>query len=294
MPTVSRSACSRASRSAPRCRLARRFTAAVVEHRSARRAVRQPECLRALLTRAEERALHGEPPSQPGPVRRARGRQNHQRPSCVDARHLSRSADAPGFGTSRHTQDLHASGGSSFAGSQAAQALTGFVKWPDQSTLPQDAPDPDDPRAFVHYKLTPVSAYQIRQTDQPATQSFRFGLRTFDQDLPVRGVAETTLHVQPAILPRSDTIRMRRIPRNLRPGRTGGSIGCAPRRRRRAPRNLTLGHRQPRHHVNQVLDATLRSPDLTAAPAAASLMATSANGRVLFVAFGRRGLARIC
>ena len=35
------------------------------------------------------------------------------------------------------------------------QTLTGFVKWPDRSPLPHDAPDPDDPRAFLYFRLTP-------------------------------------------------------------------------------------------------------------------------------------------
>ena len=82
----------------------------------------------------------------------------------------------------------------------AQQALTGFVKWPDESPLPEDAPAPDDPRAFVYYKLTPVSAYQMRQTDQPAARSFRSGLRTFNQDLPARAATPATmLHDQPTI-----------------------------------------------------------------------------------------------
>lgn len=187
-------------------------------------------------------------------------------------------------------------GVSSFAGSQQAQqALTGFVKWPDESTLPQDAPDPDDPRAFVYYKLTPVSAYQIRQTDQPATRSFRSGLRTFDQDLPVRGVAETTLHVPPAMT--ADLAHdasatnaadiSGRVAQAVRSGVLRDAVA-------ELARNPTLGHlSNPADHVNQVLEATLRSPDVMAPPAAANLMATSSRTEGFFSsAFGRRGLGQ--
>ena len=197
---------------------------------------------------------------------------------------------------SSYTGFVRERGGSSFAGSHSAQqALTGFVKWPDESTLPQDAPDPDDPRAFVYYKLTPVSAYQIRQTDQPATRSFRSGLRTFDQDLPVRGVAETTLHVQPAIAAElahdanatNAADISGRVAQAVRSGVLRDAVA-------ELARNPTLGHiSNPADHVNQVLDATLRSPDVIAAPAAANLMAASSRTEGLFSsAFGRRGLGQ--
>jgi hypothetical protein len=197
---------------------------------------------------------------------------------------------------SSYTGFARESGGLSFAGSeQAQQALTGFVKWPDKSTLPQEAPDPDDPRAFVYYKLTPVSAYQIRQTDQPAARSFRSGLRTFDRDLPVRGVAETRLHVQPAMNAElahdanatnaADTSG--RVARAVRSGVLRDAVA-------ELARNPTFGHiSNQADHVNHVLDATLRSPDVMAAPAAANLMATSSRTEgFLSSAFGRRGLGQ--
>ena len=182
-------------------------------------------------------------------------------------------------------------GGSSFAVSQQAQqALTGFVKWPDASPLPRDAPDPDDPRALVYYKLTPVGASPTSPTDQPATRSFRSGLRTFDQDLPVRRVDETTLHLQPAMTAAfardanatsvSDTPG--RVARAVRSGALRDAVA-------ELARNPTLGHLgDPAEHVRQVLDATLRSPDGMAARAATNL--TAASSRTQGSAFGRRGL----
>jgi hypothetical protein len=173
------------------------------------------------------------------------------------------------------------------------QALTGFVKWPDESPLPHDAPEPEDPRAFVYYKLTPVRPYQIHQTERSAARSFRSGLSTFDQDLPARAVAQTTLlHSSPTIAtglaqdatakPAADAFG--RMTQAVRSGGLRDAIA-------ELARNPTLGHiSNAAEHVNQVLDVALRSPDLGAVP---NLMATSSRTEDLFSsAFGKGGLGR--
>jgi hypothetical protein len=184
-------------------------------------------------------------------------------------------------------------GTTGFAGAQ--RALTGFVKWPDESTLPQDAPDPEDPRAFVYYKLTPLSAYQIRQTEQTATRSFLSGLRTFNQDLPARSVAPATLHAQPAIAaglshdanaPKTADVSGR-VAQAVQSGVLRDAVA-------ELARNPTLGHiSNPTEHVNRALEAAMRSPDVNAAPAAANPMAASSRTEGLFSsAFGRRRLGQ--
>jgi hypothetical protein len=182
---------------------------------------------------------------------------------------------------------------SGFAGAQ--RALTGFVKWPDESPLPQDAPDPDDPRAFVYYKLTPVSPYQTRQTEQAATRSFLSGVRTFNQDLPARAVAPATmLHSQPATAaaPTHDanaTMAADVLGRAAHAARSRVLRNAVA----EIARNPMLGHiSNPVEHVSQALEAALRPPDVMATAAAASnVMATSSRTEGLFSsAFGRRGL----
>ncbi len=75
------------------------------------------------------------------------------------------------------------------------QALTGIVRWPDLAPLAHDAPQPDDPRALVHYRLTPVDPYAVRAGEhRPAAErNFLTGLATFDQVLPVHAAAATLL-----------------------------------------------------------------------------------------------------
>lgn len=190
-------------------------------------------------------------------------------------------------GFAREQAGLHVGG--------AQQALTGFVRWPDKSTLPQDAPDPDDPRAFVYYKLTPVGAHQIRQTDQPATRSFRSALRTFDQDLQERGAVSDMLHGQRSIAasPAGDASTVAaadassRVAQAVRSGVLRDAVADL-------ARHPALAHiSNPTDHVNRVLDATLRAPEGDAAPAAARLMAASGRTAGFFAsAFGRRGLGQ--
>jgi hypothetical protein len=185
-------------------------------------------------------------------------------------------------------------GVSTFAGTQ--QALTGFVKWPDASPLAHNAPDPEDPRAFVYYKLTPVNAYQIRQTGEPATRTFRSGLSTFNQDLPARAVTQAALLYSNATIATglthdADATKAAdvsgRVTQAVRSGVLRDAVA-------ELARNPTFGHiSNPTEHVNQVLTAALRSPDIIAAPAAANLMATSSRTEGLFSsAFGRRGLGQ--
>ena len=180
-----------------------------------------------------------------------------------------------------------------FAGAQ--QALTGFVKWPDPSPLPHDVPDPEDPRALVYYKLTPVSPYQIRQTEQPAAanRNFRTGLSTFDQDLPARSVAETTLLHSSRTLA---TDIAREAPAALAAdvsGRVSQAVRSGGLRDAVAElaRNPTLSHiGNTTEHINLALDAVLRSPDLAATP---NLMATANRTETLFSSvFGRRGFGQ--
>ncbi len=177
-----------------------------------------------------------------------------------------------------------------FAG--ALQALTGFVTWPDQSPLAHDAPDPADPRAFVYFKLTPVPGTQFRQHDQPGTRSFRSGLSTFDQDLPARAVAQTTLlHAgslatgvacdAPVTLAADASGRVARAVRS-------GGLRDAVAELAGSP---TLSHiSNATGHVNQALEAALRVPD----PAQASNQAVSSNrAEGLFSSsFGTRGLGQ--
>lgn len=191
---------------------------------------------------------------------------------------------------SSYTRFARERGAASFAG--ATQALTGFVKWPDESPLPQNAPDPDDPRAFVYYKLTPLDPYQTRQTDQPATRSFRSGLRTFDRDLPARAAAPATLHAEPGIGP----LAAQHANATTAPDATGRIAHAARSGVLRdtvaeLARNPTLAHiGNPTEHVNQALNAALRPPSPTI-PGAANLMATSSRTEGLFSSvFGGRGL----
>lgn len=176
----------------------------------------------------------------------------------------------------------------------AQHALTGFVKWPDESPLPQDAPDPDDPRAFVNYKLTPVNPYQLRQTDQAATRSFLSGLRTFDQDLPARAASPATLlQAQPAI-----PAELMRDANATKPAEVSDRVAHAVRSGvlrdavAELARNPALSHiSNATDHVNQALDVALRSSDVIASTAATRLMATSSRAEGPFLsAFGRRGL----
>jgi hypothetical protein len=179
-----------------------------------------------------------------------------------------------------------------FAGSQ--QALTGFVKWPDQSPLPNDAPDADDPRAFVYYKLTPVTPYQIRQAGPSATRSFLSGLRTFNQDLPARApVPATMLPDQPTIADltheanatkRADVSG--RVAQAVRSGVLRDAVA-------ELARNPTLVHiSNPAEHVNRALETALQSPDVAAPAAAANLMASSRTEGLFPSAFGRRGVGQ--
>jgi len=180
----------------------------------------------------------------------------------------------------------------------AQQALTGFVKWPDPSPLPQDAPDPDDPRAFVYYKLTPANPYQLRQTtDQPATRSFLTGVRTFNQDLPARAAAPATmLRDQPAIAAADLTRDVNVTPRADASGRVAQAVQSGVLRDAVAElaRNPTLSHiSNPAEHVSQVLETALSSADVAAAPAATTMMATTSRTEGIYSAvFGRRGLGQ--
>jgi len=64
------------------------------------------------------------------------------------------------------------------------QSLTGVVRWPDTSPLPVDAPDPQDPRGLVYFKLTPALPLPSRaQASRPQTPGFQTGVATFHQDL---------------------------------------------------------------------------------------------------------------
>ena len=60
------------------------------------------------------------------------------------------------------------------------QTLTAFVKWPDPSPLGHDAPDPEDPRAFLHFRLTPP--LPPIALPKPQQRSFTNGVATFNQD----------------------------------------------------------------------------------------------------------------
>ena len=177
-----------------------------------------------------------------------------------------------------------------FAG--ARQALTGFVKWPDRSPRPHDAPDPEDPRAFVYFKLTPA-ATQIRRAEPPGHRSFRTGVATFEQDLPARPLAETTL-LHPG-RPLAVDLARATTPAPAAPAADisdrvaqavrSGSLSAAVADLARSP---TLGHiSEPTAHVNRALDAVLRSPDLAGTPTPAAVSSRTEN--LLPSLFGKRG-----
>ncbi len=184
-----------------------------------------------------------------------------------------------------YTEHLRDSAVAGFGGAQ--QALTGFVKWPDTSALPHDAPDPDDPRAFVYFKLTPIPQLQLRAPiAQPVTRTFRTGLSTFDQELPARAVAETTLlhatTTRAAALGTEARISQaadasRHVADAMRSGALRSAIADL-------QSNPSLRHlRDASGHVNRALDAALRSP-APAPTAAAATFDRSANS------VGSRGL----
>jgi len=182
-----------------------------------------------------------------------------------------------------------------FAGAQ--QALSGFVKWPDKSALPQDAPAPDDPRAYVYYKLTPANPYQIRQSDQPAPRSFLSGVRTFDQDLPAASAAPAALlQVRPALAAEfardSEATKAADVSARVSDAIQSGVLRDAV---AKIANNPMLGHlSQPAEHVNQALEAALRMPETIAtAIAAPNLMVMSSRTDSQFAsAFGRSGLGQ--
>ena len=178
-----------------------------------------------------------------------------------------------------------------FGGAQ--QALTGFVKWPDESPLPHDAPDPKDPRAFVYYKLTPINPYQMRQAQEPATRSFRSGVSTFNQDLPARAAAQTTLlrsnpNVDTGLTPDTSATRTAdvasRVTKAVRSGVLRDAVADI-------ARNPLLGHiSNPTEHVNQALETAIRSTDVAGAQ---NLMAASSRSEgLLSSTVGRKGLGQ--
>ena len=186
-----------------------------------------------------------------------------------------------------YTRSLRESAAVGFPGGE--QALTGFVKWPDPSPLAHDAPDPDDPRAFVYYKLTPATTH-IRRVEQPGSRSFRTGLATFDQDLPARAVAETTLlhsgrpftvDIAPATPATRATEVSGRVAQAVRSGGLNATVADL-------ARHPTFSHiTDATEHVNQALDAVLRSPDLGGAPPPAAV--SSATAAPFLSTFGKRG-----
>ena len=187
-----------------------------------------------------------------------------------------------------YTAFLRDSAAVGFAGAQ--QALTGFVKWPDPSPLAHDAPDPEDPRAFVYFKLTPVTT-QIRQAEQPGGRSFRTGLATFDQDLPVRAVAETTLLPSSRGLavdsaPATPATRAADVSGRVEQAVRSGGLSATVADLARNPALSHLG--DTTDHINRALDAVLRAPDLAAAPNPAAVSSRVDNP--MFSSFGKRGV----
>jgi len=79
------------------------------------------------------------------------------------------------------------------ASGRPRRALTGFVAWPDRSPLPDDAPDPEDPRALVHYRFSPVLPSIERVAGQ--TPTFQRGVATFNRDLTERPLERASLRV---------------------------------------------------------------------------------------------------
>jgi hypothetical protein len=178
----------------------------------------------------------------------------------------------------------------SFGGAQ--YALTGFVRWPDQSPLAHDAPDPKDPRAFVYYKLTPVNPYQLRQTEEPTPvrRDFKTGLATFNQELPARALAEPALlrftgafaaSVAGETPPAFEADASGRVAQALQSGGLRDAVSDL-------ARNPTLSHiGNATDHVTQALDAVLRAPDLVQASTRAVGSSRTENQ-----SFSRSGLGR--
>ena len=110
-----------------------------------------PQVFRPVFDCAQERDLH----CRPGPRSLVLfgnledGRITKRLPRA-DARYLSILADAARIPyVASYTSVSQREGASGRIRADAQQTLTGFVKWPDRSSLPDDAPDPDDPRAFL-------------------------------------------------------------------------------------------------------------------------------------------------
>jgi hypothetical protein len=61
------------------------------------------------------------------------------------------------------------------------QALTGFVRWPDKSPMAANAPDPGDPRGFVHYTFSPL--LPVLDAIPAANRNFQTGVASFQQRL---------------------------------------------------------------------------------------------------------------
>ncbi|WP_293676944.1 hypothetical protein [uncultured Phenylobacterium sp.] len=151
------------------------------------------------------------------------------------------------------------------------QALTGFVRWPDRSPLPADAPDPDDPRGLVFYKFSPP----MPALAQPlaAQRTFRAGVAGFNRDLAQasRDAASTRLGAANAIRIADDgareTLQRRISAADLRSDAATKAIG-------NLAADRLLGHVEDKARlVAEVLDASQRATSSAADPG------PTANGR---------------
>jgi hypothetical protein len=159
------------------------------------------------------------------------------------------------------------------------QTLTGFVKWPDRSPLPQDAPNPEDPRAFLYFRLTPPLPY-IAPPPNPQQRSFVNGVATFNQDLAGRAIGE------PAIVrPTATFADVTRAPAHEDPAEVSDRISLAARsgELKTAVADLNLnpllrGNPNTLQQVTQTMDAALRSSDSAIQARAAGVAAAEAAG----------------
>jgi hypothetical protein len=142
------------------------------------------------------------------------------------------------------------------------QTLTGFVKWPDRSPLAPDAPDPDDPRAFVYFRLTPPLPL-IPPPPKPERRSFVNGVATFNQDLAGRAIGEAAL-----VRPTATFADVTSAPAREDPTEVNDRINVAARsgelKTAVAAMNLNplIGRMpNPLKQVTQTLDVALRSAD---------------------------------
>ena len=164
------------------------------------------------------------------------------------------------------------------------QTLTAFVKWPDPSPLGHDAPDPEDPRAFLHFRLTPP--LPPIALPKPQQRSFTNGVATFNQDLSSRAIGEAAL-----VRPTATYADLTRTARED-PAEVNDRINVAARsgELKAAVTALTanpLINRNPNavQQVTQTLDVALRSTEAARSlavaplPDAAGAAGTSDSGR---------------